>query len=503
MNCKCKDCGFEWESTPEKLYKTKGCKVCLGLKITHEKFVDELSKSNPTVEVLGKYKDGRTHIDCRCRICGYNWSVLASSLRRGCACPECGKKKGSDATRKPHEQFISDVAQTSPMTTVIGIYKGSHFKILCQCKICNNEWNAWPNSLIRGSGCPKCANKKEIGKSAKTHEQFTTELSDINPNVNIIEKYINSKTKINCHCNICGNEWKAAPNNLLNGHGCPSCNHIQTSFAEKSILLFLQKTLGETNVLSRDRTAIGKELDIYIPSLNAAVEFGSWYWHKHRVKKDKEKLNLCRQNNIKLLIIYDGVNEDVGKYELNNDAFVVSKYNLGEQNTRQLLKRHIVDIYSWLGIDYVFDESEERDLFLKAKTITTRRTNDQFKQELFEINPNIEPLSPYRGVSERVRCRCKVCEYEWNAGVSNLLSQKQGCPMCNRKHKRVVNLDTGETYESARGASLQLGLPIGAIGYACRKSNKTYDGHHWAYLEELSQSQFEELYAKYPNTFTY
>lgn len=49
-----------------------------------------------------------------------------------------------------------------------------------------------------------------------------------NPNVIIRGKYVNSKTKIQCQCKTCGNEWKATPNSLLQGHGCKLCADLAT-----------------------------------------------------------------------------------------------------------------------------------------------------------------------------------------------------------------------------------------------------------------------------------
>ena len=57
----------------------------------------------------------------------------------------------------------------------------------------------------------------------KTHEEFITEISSKNPNVEIIGKYVSALTKINCRCKICGHKWSATPNNLLKGKGCLLC----------------------------------------------------------------------------------------------------------------------------------------------------------------------------------------------------------------------------------------------------------------------------------------
>lgn len=35
-------------------------------------------------------------------------------------------------------------------------YINNHTPLKCKCKICNNEWEAKPQHLLRGHGCLKC-----------------------------------------------------------------------------------------------------------------------------------------------------------------------------------------------------------------------------------------------------------------------------------------------------------------------------------------------------------
>ena len=64
---------------------------------------------------------------------------------------------------------------------------------------------------------------------AFTHEEFIDKLKTKNNHFDAIEilgKYINTKSKIQCKCKICGYEWKAIPEVLLNGNGCRKCGRI-------------------------------------------------------------------------------------------------------------------------------------------------------------------------------------------------------------------------------------------------------------------------------------
>lgn len=57
----------------------------------------------------------------------------------------------------------------------------------------------------------------------KTHEQYVKELSEINPNLEVIGKYQHSHKPLRIHCKRCGHEWEVPPYNLLRGTGCPEC----------------------------------------------------------------------------------------------------------------------------------------------------------------------------------------------------------------------------------------------------------------------------------------
>ncbi len=56
-----------------------------------------------------------------------------------------------------------------------------------------------------------------------TNEEFIQRIKNVNPNIEIMETYINSHTKILCRCKIDNYEWRSLPIHLLRGHGCPKC----------------------------------------------------------------------------------------------------------------------------------------------------------------------------------------------------------------------------------------------------------------------------------------
>lgn len=57
------------------------------------------------------------------------------------------------------------------------------------------------------------------------------------------------------------------------------------------------------------------------------------------------------------------------------------------------------------------------------------KLKETFKEEMAVINPNIEILSNYINWNTKIKCRCKVCNYEWDGDVSTLL-YGGGCKIC-------------------------------------------------------------------------
>jgi hypothetical protein len=56
-----------------------------------------------------------------------------------------------------------------------------------------------------------------------THEEHVAAIAKVNPDVEVLGKIINSKTKVLCRCRVCGHKRMCTPHNLKRGDGCPKC----------------------------------------------------------------------------------------------------------------------------------------------------------------------------------------------------------------------------------------------------------------------------------------
>lgn len=71
-----------------------------------------------------------------------------------------------------------------------------------------------------------------------------------------------------------------------------------------------------------------------------------------------------------------------------------------------------------------------------------KKTHEEFVSELKLKNKNfdnIELLSEYCGIKNRIKCKCKVCDYEWEP-ISDSLMRGCGCPMCGNERVRKARI---------------------------------------------------------------
>ena len=102
---------------------------------------------------------------------------------------------------------------------------GTHDKFWWKCAACQREWfAAVSDRTTGGKGCSQCAKAKLSKLFKKKHEVFVEQLKAVNPSLEPLEEYKLTHENILIRCKVCGNEWPAAPANLLRGKDCPKCS---------------------------------------------------------------------------------------------------------------------------------------------------------------------------------------------------------------------------------------------------------------------------------------
>lgn len=95
---------------------------------------------------------------------------------------------------------------------------------------------------------------------------------------------------------------------FLKRNGKKHLLEIKDSTPQRQIQEFLNDELNEKLLYNNRKLIEPLELDIFVPSLNLAIEFCGIYWHSE-IKKEKNyhfnKLSLCRKKGIRLITIFE------------------------------------------------------------------------------------------------------------------------------------------------------------------------------------------------------
>ena len=298
--------------------------------------------------------------------------------------------------KKTHQEFISQISNINPNLEILEEYKGCKNKIKTRCRICGNIWEPIPDSLLQGYGCPKCAVKKTHSLQRKSHEEFIKEISIINSDIEIKDKYINGIIKLKCFCKKCKNEWKSAPNKLLMGRGCPVCGRI-----------------------------------------NGA---------KHKRKNTETFIDELRNINpdIKVCGEYITAHE-----KISCECLICN--NIWSATPANLLKNKGCPICS-----------------LKKQGINRRTTDNEFKNRISNIHPNIIINDTYNTELEPISVTCNKCSHTWKAIPKNLL-QGIGCPKCSisKGEKKIEAFLKSKGFEYITQKTFKdlFGLGNGSLSY--------------------------------------
>lgn len=333
-----------------------------------------------------------------------------------------------------NEEFKKIMQEINPDIELVGIYTKAQERIDVKCKVCGHKWNPKAYYLTQGLSCPHCSAKRGAqnnkGKTGlKTQEKFITEMSKIHPDITIIGEYINGHTNIECICSVCNHKWSAKPYSLLQGHGCPRCAKSGTSFMEQFIKCSLEIALGDDSIISRDKTAIGMELDIFIPNLKIAIEPGNWFLHKKSLKRDVLKRERCKDNGIRLITIYDKYPLDK-RPPFDKDCFVFSD-DLNKAD-HSIIRNLVVDLLKIFNIQYNFTDLQWESIEKQAYENSKAKTHNDFIESMKLLHPTITVKGKYVNANKRLLVKCNVCGFEWNGVPANMLAG-DGCRKCGTK----------------------------------------------------------------------
>jgi len=192
--------------------------------------------------ITGEYVTTKTKTKFRCDN-GHEWNALPNLVLAGNGCPHCANN--SPLTKDIINQRLSE-GDSGILLTGEYMTSGVKTKFMCDS---GHEWEATPNNILKGSGCPYCSGLNPI-----TPDSMNLRLLNDKRDVKLIGNLVNNRTKTKFGCSL-GHEWETTPNSILNGTGCPFC--VKTGFDPKKaawtyILVFeTYIKYGITNNLKR------------------------------------------------------------------------------------------------------------------------------------------------------------------------------------------------------------------------------------------------------------
>jgi G:T-mismatch repair DNA endonuclease (very short patch repair protein) len=340
------------------------------------------------------YTNQHNKVEIICPIHGSFWQVPFSHLK-GSGCSLCwNERKGLLKFEKAKNKFIEEAKKVHgdiyDYSKFVYVHSRTNSEVLCKKHgpfICN------PNNHLRGRSCPICAYELRGENCRSNTEEFIEKANKIHNNFYDYSKvnYTLSKDKVEIICPIHGSFFQN-PNNHLEGKGCSSCIHNKDTKPERALRDFLIE--NNIEFLPNDRIALeGKEIDIFIPSLNLGIEINGLYWHCELHKENDahlKKLLLAESRGIKLIQIWDS--------EIENPViFSKIKHILKKNSEQRIFARecNIKDVDSKIANEFLEknhiqgkDNSKTRyGLFFKDElvalmTFATPRFNENYEWEL-------------------------------------------------------------------------------------------------------------------------
>lgn len=274
--------------------------------ITKEEFIDKISNTN--FILIGEYKNTKTNVEFKCKVCGDINKKRPGHILSGSGCSKC-----SGIKKKSHKEYITDLLEINRNIICIGEYKSASKKIKHKCLICNFISDYIPNNLLRGQGCSKCANNQKL-----TTKEYELKLENKEKRIIVTDEYRGRSVKIQHLCLVCNSKFYGRPSDILKSKSksCPTCS--SSSNGESIIINYLESNNLDYIKQYRNSECKNKRplpFDFYIPKLNVIVEFdGIQHFYPNRFGADdyeffKIKTNddiknsWCLKNNIKLIRI--------------------------------------------------------------------------------------------------------------------------------------------------------------------------------------------------------
>lgn len=184
------------------------------------------------LELLGEYVNSATAVKARCMNCFHEYHPIPSVvINRGSGCPKCGHVKKGEKRRLSDSEVFSRMEFLE--IRLLEPYQGSNKSIMVHHLKCGHEFKRIPSDIFAGKGCPQCC-----GTMLLTHSSAAARMLELG--IELLEPYLNARSKILVRSLICKHEWRSTPNKIFMKRGCPKCAKYGFQLDKPAILYYIR-----------------------------------------------------------------------------------------------------------------------------------------------------------------------------------------------------------------------------------------------------------------------
>ena len=303
------DVGHEWKATPAGRTRQGAgkCPVCNNqlvipgvndLFTTHPQAQAEWSPHN-TVDPITVSSGSALKVWWKCPLDGHEWEVpvrarFGSGPVNGCpACSGSQRIVGVNDLATTHPELARELFDPS-LATSLGAGSG---KVKWRC----DQGHVWEAPVrgraSNGNGCTRCTGKVATpglndlatlrpDVAAEWHPDNLKSVTEVRPGSSYRAKWLCGKDSTH--------EWSTSVGNRTRSNsGCPHCSMgMRVSKGENEVADYVMSLLGEDSVERNIRGILHgskMEFDIWVPSLNVAIEYNGTYYHSTAFNSDQKK----------------------------------------------------------------------------------------------------------------------------------------------------------------------------------------------------------------------
>ncbi len=443
--------GHEYEQRVSHRIKGSSCPYCCNQKTLVG--VNDLASTNPELLKEWDYEKNNRNptqvrggsskkVWWRCSL-GHSYEMsVGNRTRQKCGCPYCSvpakrvlkgfndlQTKYPDIAKEWHPTKNGDL---TPDEVLCGTAR-----VVWWLGECGHEYSQKIVVRVKGAGCPYCSHQRLLegfSDLATTNPEILSEWDYDANDVLPTEIGVGTHKKIWWKCPF-GHKYQAYPSNRCGSvhSGCPICdkeNH--TSFPEQALFYYIKKYFPDA--VNSDRTTIGMELDVYIPSLRIAIEYDGRNWHKN-ITYELKKNKACKEAGILLMRIRE---EGLESYD---DCYCIIRNDVRkDESLSEVISQALYDINKIVDtdIDVSRDASAIYGSYIKTRKLQSLQS--VYPEIASEWHPSFNgELTPemVAPLTNKKVWWIGKCGHEWQMSVQDRTNQNCGCPICSGK--RVVS----------------------------------------------------------------